>query len=163
MNRVCLDSNILGWANGVASEGQEHMIPLAQALVARLMNDPETEIIVPTIVVSEFLSGIRHEKRHGIMKTMNLHFRIRPYDFDSSLVAVWLHDESKLKNTRKMLGGVTAVKFKADMFILATAIAHGASTLYTHDDGLIKMATTLTHIKAFDLHSASCEPQGKNP
>jgi len=122
MNRVCLDSNILGWANGIASDGQEHMIPLAQALVTRLMDEPNTEIIVPTVVVSEFLSGMRPEKRHAVLKTMNLHFRIRSYDLDSSLAAVWLHDESKLKNARKMLDRGTAVKFKADILILATAL-----------------------------------------
>lgn len=135
MNKiVCFDTNILVW--GIKQEsttGQEQNIKKAAHLISTCSENGST-VIIPSIVVAELLCGVVDSKRREqILRGMS-GFRIVPFDTRAALLyaKVWTEDARKRAKPLE----VTRPETKADSMIVATAMAHGATIIYSHDIGM---------------------------
>ena len=155
MKRVCLDNHILIWGiRGISTPGQEGMINRAQALFEDL-DESDADIMVPAVVVSEFLAGVPKPQHSGLLEVLNRRFQIPPFDVRTAAVAAGLWRDAAERNphlrevVREAFPGTEKSKIKADMMILATALVRKADILYTHDGPL--RATAADFIEVRDL------------
>lgn len=137
MKTVCIDTQILIWGvRKQATAGQESMIHRAE-IFFEYLEKSNARVILPSVSVGEFLTGVPEEKQPAVLETLQERFRI--VDFDPVAAAL----AAKFWQDRKQLvaPGSTASRdvIKADFQILATAVTRKASILYTHDDELLKM------------------------
>jgi len=134
MNKIiCFDTNILSW--GIKQEstpGQEQNIEKAAHLISTCSEDGSI-VIVPSIVIAELMSGVDAKIQDNILKGLS-GFRIVPFDLQAALLyaKIWTKDARRKAKSLK----ITRTETKADSMIVATAIAHGAACIYSHDDGL---------------------------
>jgi len=141
-NIICLDTNILVWGiQQVALPQYQDRIERTQLLFQQLHQD-KAEIIIPSVVLSEFLMGIEKIEVAKYFKEINKFCKI--YSFDTA-VAFKLSEifqnikqdglYEELKNE-----GRTKQCIKFDSMIIATAIIQRASIIYTYDGGVKKIA-----------------------
>lgn len=142
MKRACLDNHILIWGiRGIATPGQEAMINRAQGLFEDL-DAADADILVPAVVVAEFLAGVPKPQHVGLIEVLNRRFQIAPFDVRTAAIAAELWREAAERNPhlrqqiQEIFPGTERTKVKADLMILATALARGADVLYTHDGPL---------------------------
>jgi predicted nucleic acid-binding protein len=147
MSRVCLDNHILIWGiRGVATSGQEGMIQRALDLLGDL-EENDADILIPSVVASEFLAGVAKTQHTELLRVLNLRFQLPPFDVRSAAMAaeIW-RDAAELnpnlrEQIRENFPGTERAKIKADIQIVATALVHRADILYTHDGVLRSIAT----------------------
>ena len=149
MKRVCLDNHILIWGiRGVSTPGQEGMISRTQALFEDL-DESDADVMVPAVVVSEFLAGVPKPQHPGLLEVLNRRFQLPPFDVRTAAVAAELWRDAAERNphlrdlVREAFPGTEKAKIKADMMILATALVRKADVLYTHDGPLRAIADGL--------------------
>ena len=134
MNKIiCFDTSILIW--GIKQESnpeQEQNIEKAAHLIRTCSRDG-TVVIIPSIVVAELLSGVDAKIRDNILKGLS-GFRVVPFDLQAALLyaKIWTKDARRKAKSLE----ITRTETKADSMIVATAIAHGATCVYSHDNGL---------------------------
>lgn len=153
MSRACLDNHILIWGiRGVAEIGQEIMIRRAKALFDEL-EDQDAEILVPTVVVSEFLAGVPKSEHEELLRVLDRRFQLPPFDVRAAAVAARVWRDAAERNPhlrdqiREAFPGTSKVKIKADIQILATSLARNADVLYTHDGALRMMGEGLIEVR----------------
>lgn len=158
MMRVCLDNHILIWGvRGVSTPGQEGMIARAKALFADL-DESDADVIVPAVVVSEFLAGVPKAQHVELLDVLNRLFQLPPFDVRTAALAAQLwRDAAERKPhlrelVRETFPGTEKAKIKADMMILATALVRKADTLYTHDGPLRTIANGLIEVLELPPH-----------
>jgi predicted nucleic acid-binding protein len=139
---ACIDTHILIWGiQRNARLGQEEMIPRALALLAQLDKD-RTRVVVPSIVIGEFLLGLPVDEHPRCQELINRRFMVVPYDLLASLhfSRIWHQKkDAKVIETIKQ-GGATRTELGADAMIVATALAAGATSIYGHDKGVGHLA-----------------------
>ena len=154
MALVCVDTNILIWGvKKTATPGQEHMIDRAQRFLA-ILRVSDNIILVPDIVVGEYLLNIDPSDHRSHVLYLQDEFAIAPYNTLAArhFARIWhANTTSGLLTELKQQDNpyISRRMLRADCMIIATAMAAGASELYSHDPGLRKFAEN--HIKAFDL------------
>lgn len=153
MNRVCLDNHILIWGiRGISTAGQETMISRTQVLFEDL-DALDADIMVPAVVVSEFLAGVPKPQHAGLLEVLNRRFQLPPFDVRTAAVAAELWRDAAERNphlrdvVREAFPGTEKAKIKADMMILATALVRKADILYTHDGPLRTLADGLIEVR----------------
>ena len=153
MKRVCLDNHILIWGiRGISTPGQEGMVNRAQALFEDL-DESDADIMVPAVVVSEFLAGAPKPHHSGLLEVLNRRFQLPPFDVRTAAVAAGLWRDAAERNphlrevVREAFPGTEKAKIKADMMILATALVRKADILYTHDGPLRTIAAELIEVR----------------
>lgn len=153
MNRVCLDNHILIWGvRGISTPGQEGMIDRAQALFEDL-DESDADIMVPAVVVSEFLAGVPKPQHSGLLDVLNRRFQLPPFDVRTAAVAAGLWRDAAERNphlrevVREAFPGTEKAKIKADIMILATALVRKADILYTHDGPLRAIAAEWIEVR----------------
>ncbi len=153
MSLVCLDNHILIWGiRGIATAGQEPMIQRAKALLDELDKD-NAEILVPSVVVGEFLAGVPKVQHTELLNVLNRRFQIPPFDVRAAVVAagLWRDFAERSPTLREQLRSdfpaVEKAKLKADVQILAIALARKAEVLYTHDGALKTVASGLIAVR----------------
>lgn len=146
MMRVCFDNNILIWGvRKKASPGQEALIRSAGALFEELDKNG-AKIIIPTPVLSEFLTFAPEHRHAEITASLESHFQLTPFDAFAAATAARIWRAFSEGNTawkdelKEAVPGITKARIKYDIQILATAISRSADILYTHDVGLKKLA-----------------------
>ena len=103
-------------------------------------------VIVPSVVVAEFLAGIPTVQHQGLLDVHNRRFQIPPFDTRTAALAAELWRDAAARNpslkdqVREAFPGTEKAKIKADLMILATALVRKADILYTHDGPLRKIA-----------------------
>ena len=146
MKLCCLDTHVLIW--GVredATAGQEHMINRARMFLDWL-DANDVVGIIPTVVLDEFLAHTNPSKHARVISSLEKGFVIAPYDAAIAARAAEIsYREEKdgvgLKaRVRDVYPDVNRQKVRSDVKILATALLRGASTLYTHDGPLSRLA-----------------------
>lgn len=153
MKRVCLDNHILIWGiRGICTPGQETMIRRSQALMEDL-DEADANILVPAVVVSEFLAGVPKPQHQELINALNRLFQVAPFDIRTAAVAAGLWRDAAERNPswkvllQETFPGTTHAKIKADMMILATALVRKADILYTHDGPLRAIAADLIDVR----------------
>lgn len=140
MSLICVDTQILIWGvRREATAGQEDMIGKAVRYFEHLDTNKDT-ILVPTIVLSEFLVHIPKKSTGAVLGALQRRFMIAPFDAPAAAIAADIWRE-KLDTVRAMKqDGVIHATIKADVHILATALARNASCIVTYDSWLVKLA-----------------------
>lgn len=146
MIRVCLDNHILIWGvRGYATPGQEDRVVRTRELFEEL-DEMDAEVIVPSVVVAEFLAGVPKAQHVGLLEVLHRRFQIPPFDVRTAAVAAELWRDAAARNPnlkeliKEAFPGTERAKIKADMMILASALARKADVLYTNDGPLRKVA-----------------------
>ena len=146
MKRVCLDNHILIWGvRGYATPGQEDRVERARDLFVEL-DESDAQVIVPSVVVAEFLAGVPRARHQDLLDVLNRRFQIPPFDTRTAALAAEIWREAATRNphlkeqVQELFPGTEKAKIKADMMILATALVRKADVLYTHDGPLRKVA-----------------------
>jgi predicted nucleic acid-binding protein len=138
MNTACIDNHILIWGvRKQATPGQDKMIERAE-LFLEYCDAAKTRIIVPAIVIGEFLVKTPPEKHEEISTVLDKRFRIAPYDAITAASAARILQEYKASGVKS--SHTNRDVLKADIQILATAITRKCDVLYTHDEGLTALA-----------------------
>lgn len=149
---ICLDTQIVIWGvKKEASPGQEEMLAKAELFLKTCEND-KVEIIIPTIVIGEILSGMADEKQSEFIKYMTSQFMIVPFDIRSAVVfaklwKIWKENKRLRKELKDQ--GAKREEMKADCMIVAIAKSRNADCIYSHDDKLRTFAEG--HIKTKSL------------
>lgn len=147
MQLVCLDTHILVW--GVKEEstpGQEAMVYKAK-LFFKWLDDNGMKAIIPSVVLGEFLILIPAESHSRVIESFQRNFLIAPYDAAaaSCFAKIWQGKRANEKKNEDVSG--TRAKLNADRQIVATAITHGASCIYSYDEDLAKFAEGYIEVK----------------
>lgn len=143
MGLVCLDTNILIWAiKEESTPGQEDLITKSTAFLQHL-EDKEKKILLPTVVLTEFLFRLPVESHKTVMNLLSQNYFVAPFDELSALMYAKIWNDQEHKEIEKDLkdSGVSTRTITADRMIVATAVAHEAECIYSHDTGLRKCAT----------------------
>ena len=146
MKRICLDNHILIWGvRGISSAGQENEIERAKQLFEDL-DHADAQVMIPSVVVSEFLAGVPTPQHGSLLDVLNRRFQILPFDTRIAALAAELWREAAARNpqlkdrVKEAFPGTERSKIKADIMILASALARNADILYTHDGPLAMAA-----------------------
>nr|VFK60538.1 MAG: PIN domain [Candidatus Kentron sp. TUN]VFK69972.1 MAG: PIN domain [Candidatus Kentron sp. TUN] len=132
-------------------EGQLDMIQRTKGFFSDC-EEQKTIIMVPFVVVGEFLTGFPENEHALIIKSLHDSFIISPYDLQASLIFASLFSKktkSREINQIKIDHQSTRAELKADSMIVATAIAKKAEILYSHDQALKKFAQN--HIQVSEI------------
>ena len=163
MSLVVVDTQILIWAvKREATPGQEPMIQKALHYLEHL-DKSKDRIIVPSVVVSEFLANVPDEREVALLQVLSQKFMIAPFDAPAAVLAarVWRKNSSGNPSLVRQLKdeGVKQAKIKADLQIIGTALARRADRVTTHDDWLMKNAKV--HIDAGPMPDLPTQNESK--
>lgn len=132
---VAIDTNTLVW--GIRRKGPDEKVKRARWLF-HYLEEEENQVIVPSVVVSEYLTYSDAETHVDIINELNESFIIAPFDVRCASLAATLFREGLDERPRKQPGGRSILR--ADAMIIATAKIHGAIVLYTDDKACRTMA-----------------------
>lgn len=132
---VAIDSMTLVW--GIRRVGKEAEKLRAAYLFAQLEQEC-AKIIVPAVVVSEFLCGVNPDDRDRVAATISERFSVPPFDIRCAKMAADLFMDQKI--ARKMNQPHARKCLRADALIVATAKAAGARIFYSDDKACRSMA-----------------------
>lgn len=143
-----VDTQILVW--GIRKEGDHKMMQRAKWLFEWLNTlDRGFEIIVPSIVLTEYLARIPEARREYVIASFHDGgFKLPGYDVDCVLLGTKLFEEILPEATRSDEGWKH--KLRADTLIVATAKQKGATVFYSND-GDCRKAAERAGLEARDL------------
>ena len=161
MSLIVVDTQILIWAvKREATPGQEPMIEKAARYLEHL-DKCKDQIIIPSVVVSEFLANVPDEREAAVLKALEKRFMVIPFDTLAAVYAarIWRKNSEGNPSPIQQLkaDNFTKAKIKADIQIIGTALARKAARITTHDDGLIKNANG--HIDAGPMPDLPTQPE----
>ena len=121
----------------------------AKLLIDRL-ESTKTTVIIPTVVVAEWLVGIDAADHGRFLAELQKRFLTPPLDLRASALAATLWQRHRaLPRANQVKRSI----LKADVLIIATAKAAGATRLYSHDADCRAVAKLV--MEAFDLPTHS--------
>ncbi|NOY42802.1 MAG: type II toxin-antitoxin system VapC family toxin [Planctomycetes bacterium] len=136
---IALDTNVLVWGiRKVSCPTRPDLIDRCVQLI-RDHKARHIEIMIPSIVLAEFLTGQDPVSQRSVKEIIGKAFFIAPFDAKAAVIAAELFDKQEF-DAAKQESEVGRQCLKADYKILATAIAHGASAIYANDQHFIKFA-----------------------
>ena len=136
---IALDANILVWGiRGIPDPNRPDMVERCKALIADLEDQKQTRLI-PSVVFAEYLIGHTAEQQAEEVRIIGRHYFIAPFDGRAATIAAELYDAQVFKQI-VTADGVGRQCLKTDYNVIATAIRHGASSLYVDDKHFKKIA-----------------------
>jgi predicted nucleic acid-binding protein len=139
---VVVDTQALIW--GVKEDstaGQEAMIARAKAF---LRNEEGLDLAIPTVVLGELLVRVPSELHPMVTNLVSGGYALLGYDARAASEFARLFkkrlDDGTIEELRDGDAGETRRKTKADLMVVATAIAHGADYIVSNDAGLQTLA-----------------------
>lgn len=139
MDLVCFDTQVLIWGvQETSSSTQTEMIARARYLIGQL-SQSNTRIIVPSVVVGEFLLGIPADDHIKVLNSMRESFITAPYDLQAAarFASLWRErQESNVIRNLQEEEKATRTELRADCMIVATALVQKSSCIYSHDKKL---------------------------
>ena len=146
---VGIDSMVLIFAGLVPNKGKKSKEFAELNLRARLLLyqlRAET-IVLPTIAVSELLVPVPAAKKSLLLGTLSARFTMPSFNLPAAVIAaeLWAHHEKLPRDLRYTDRRV----LKADLMIVASAKAAGATKFYTHDKKCRAVAANV--MQTFDL------------
>lgn len=139
---IAIDSQVLIWAVKQKSDDRQEMIDRALAFVAQIEKHGE-QIMIPSMVASEFIVKYDEAARTTALELLARRFYIAPFDASAAKWAARLFQDKEEWKLAREKANSTRQWVKADIAILATAIAHGATALYAEDKPLLSTAEVL--------------------
>lgn len=144
MTIVCIDTQVLYWAVVQrAPNGRDDLVRMSIDFMEWIQKQ-KADVIIPTIVVGEMLVPIPEDEHIKVMTTFNRDWMIVEYDLRSAREFARLRQnqliKERFKDIREIHPDVTRKELVADAMIIATAIAHGAEVIYSHNRDLRSLA-----------------------
>lgn len=141
---ICLDTQILYW--GIvkkAARGAENLIvPAGQFL--KWIETQQYDIIIPTIVLGEMLIPIPDDEQGKVLAQFKQDWMLVDFDTKAALIYAQMRrnhiTQKRFKDLRHLHPDVTKKELVADAMIIATAIAHGAEKIYSHNEDFLALA-----------------------
>ena len=101
-------------------------------------------MMVPSVVVAELLCALKPTEHNAFSERMHRRFIVPPFDTKAALhyAQIW----SK-KRGETDIEKISKPAKKADLMIIATAIAKGAERIYSQDKGLKNLAQGYIEVK----------------
>jgi predicted nucleic acid-binding protein len=153
MDLACLDTQILVWGlKEQATEVQQDMIPKAKAFLRHLDNKG-TRVLVPALVVAELLMPVPPEQHAIVTNLFERSFMIGDFNLRASsfFARIWRSKIGDGTVASLQAVGVFRAELRTDCLIVATAVAHGASCIYSNDERVRRFADG--HIRAMEMPS----------
>jgi predicted nucleic acid-binding protein len=138
---ISVDSQILIWGiKRQATPNRQHMIERAARFFQGCQQDHQ-QIYLPAQSLAEFLVGYTAEQRRQSLARLSQGFLIAPLDAKAAIIAADLQTDwnTRVKAVMQEFG-LTRQQVKADINVLACAIAANASRLYSEDRQMISLA-----------------------
>jgi len=145
MSIACIDTNVLSYALlETKSTPDERLILRAKHLFKKLA-DEGTKIVIPTIVVGEFLLAIMDDDiKAQLLSSFQKDWRIIDYNLRAAAYFATISQQEITRSRKKALRqqdpNITRNELKADVMIIGTAIAYNANIIYSTDARLKTMA-----------------------
>ena len=143
MGPVCFDSHVIIWGiKEQATPGQEEMVTKTKTFLEHLDKNG-IKALIPSVVVAELLMCLPRETHAMFCNLMHRHFIIPPFDLGaaSHFARIWRSRKGDTSLGQSTQGvNVSRNRLKVDCMIVATAVARGASCIYSHDKKLQKFA-----------------------
>lgn len=137
---ISVDAQILIWGiKRQATANRQHMIERAAAFF-RQCDQNRTQIYIPAQSLAEFLCDYDADKRRQSLAKVARGFQIAPFDGKAAVIAAELMADW---NQLRQIGdenGLTKQQIKADINVLASALAVNARYLYSEDRQMISFA-----------------------
>lgn len=157
---VCVDTQVLIW--GIKQEsnsGQEQRIDDTLAFLKKLDEDGD-KVLVPSVALGEMLVNASEERRGELNAYVVEVFRIVDYDAQAALIFArlyqkYLNDRRSVESNQRPSHLQNRHKMKADLMIIATALAHQADIICSDDDGVRKLAQA--HLRVMGIPPAPPE------
>lgn len=131
---VCIDTNILSWFLRTCTDQNKNKMDRAQELIDVLHKD-KVIVALPSIVLAEAICMIPDDSLPNAMNALQGQFPI--FQFDGLAAQCY---RTVFQRTRNVKTDAPRWSKSADVKIISTAMAHGATCLYTEDLGLINLA-----------------------
>ena len=134
MSLICFDNHILIWGiKEQATIGQEDNIANTKRFIEKLPS--EDKVIIPSIVMAEFLLAIPQDLHAAVINLFQRSFIIAPFDaFAASKLALVWQSYKKPEIAKQITESqTTRAELRADAMIVATALAQKAECIYSHD------------------------------
>ena len=125
---------------GVRQEGTDDERNRARYLFQQL-NEDDAQIIIPAVVVAEYLVPVAEKDRAKVASALSDRFRIVPFDVRSAALAARLFDDFKPNRPKGRPGGRDLLK--ADAMIVASSKTAGARYFYSDDAECREMASSV--------------------
>ncbi len=142
MRLICFDNHVLIWGiKEQAQEEQEDMVAKTKKFINSI-DDKETLVLIPSIVLAEFLMLIPAELHAMVINLFNKNFIVAPFDAlaASKHALIWQKNKPPDKADKIIIDRTTRAELKADSMIVATAVSRKADCIYSHDKQLKAMA-----------------------
>lgn len=134
-----LDTTIVIWGvRELVPPGREDMVPRCVDLI-RSLKERRVPIMFPSVAVAEYLAGFSAAEQKIQQAIISEHFFVAPFDMRAAAVAGELFDKRLMKTVRQETD-IPRQCLKADLKIIATAIAHGATSIHADDKHFTSMA-----------------------
>jgi predicted nucleic acid-binding protein len=135
---------VLSWAVlGQATGDREHLVITANNLFKKL-EEQNRKIIIPAIVVGELLVAVDEDDHWKVLTRLLQDWRVVDYNLKAATLFARLRIDHRTKNNFDEImaddPNATRRELIADVMIIATAMAHGASIIYSHDSRFHRMA-----------------------
>lgn len=139
MRLVTLDTNVVIWGlKQDASPGQEHMIPRTRNFLQSLDAQGDS-ILLPSVVVGELLTQQQEDDHPLFLALLERSFQIGAFDLRAASEFALIWSARRDMNAAPAVVG-TREKTKVDMMLIATAISHGATCIYSEDSDISILA-----------------------
>lgn len=135
---VAIDSQTLVW--GIRQQGNDDQNRRAIWLFEQL-DSQRAQIIVPTIVASEYLTHVAKADHAAVLAELSSRFVLPPFDVRCASLAAELFRLNKSDTSKSKPGWRNCLR--SDTLIIATAKIHGARIFYTGDNNCRKVASTI--------------------
>src|SRR5438874_1320653 len=128
-----IDSQILIWGiKKQASPNRVDMIAKAEYFFAKCQED-RVQIMLPAQALAEFLVGYNEEQQGQCLGELSKGFIIAPFDAHAAAIAAQLQTDWNSLKKIMVQYGLSRPQIKADINVIATSVAAGASHLYSED------------------------------
>ncbi|HVC96887.1 MAG TPA: hypothetical protein VND64_24625 [Pirellulales bacterium] len=149
---ISVDAQILIWGiKRQATPDRQHMIDRAARFFRQCQREHQ-RIFLPAQSLAEFLVGYDAEQRRLSLARLSRGFLVAPFDAKAAVIAADLQtDWNKLKAIGDEFG-LTKQQIKADINVLASALAVNASCLYSEDKQMKSFAQGRIIIRPLPTH-----------
>ncbi len=153
---------VLGWAMRInVDPGREPDSILAQEMLKQF-DAQKAVILIPSIVLAEISVKMDDAQYATFLKSLPERSTTPSFDFKCAEIfrRVWRANEQRVEEMKKA-NDPSAEKrqLKFDLAVLSIAMAHKASALYTHDDGLRKQAAGHINVGSLSEFKPKENPQ----
>lgn len=167
---ICWDTMVLIWGiQGVSRPDQGRMVELAKRYIETL--SPKETIMVPAVALSEYLAGFPDQKKRELqLAILRRRYFIAAFDIRAAALAAEI---GAMPEANELSAKFGRVRIKADIQIIATAVAHGADTIMTAETERFKklagerikvIEVPETHLQTrLDLEPKEPEPAAVTP